>query len=97
MPKALPVHLREPVIVGSGEVILEDKSDDTWYTGVIKLVADNSNYAFISCPESRVVYGRDIFLHEKHVGAGRLIVGQQIKFKVILNTRRQPYADPCSW
>merc|ERR1719247_2726757 len=79
----------------SSDNIYEDKSDQTDYFGVIRLVADNSNYAFISCAESRDRYGRDIFLHEKHVGRGGLIVGQKVKFKVVVNTRRQPYADPC--
>merc|ERR1719182_302897 len=46
------------------ENVYEDKSDQTDYFGVIRLVADNSNYAFISCSESRDRCGRDIFLHE---------------------------------
>jgi len=87
--------LREALIGNSSDLIYEDKSDQTEYLGVIRLVADNSKYAFINCSESRAKYGRDIFLHERNVGAGCLIVGQKVKFRVVLNTRRQPYADPC--
>merc|ERR1711937_1030115 len=84
--------LKEAMETSDGST--EDRSDRVDYYGTIRLVADNSNYAFISCNESRDKCGRDIFLHEKHVGRGGLIVGNKVKFRVTVNTRRQPFADP---
>jgi len=58
-------------------------------------VAENGNYAFIKCPESRAIYGRDIFLHQKVVSVDKLRIGQRVKFKISLDFSGKPNADPC--
>mmetsp|Transcript_53045 Transcript_53045/g.156244 ORF Transcript_53045/g.156244 Transcript_53045/m.156244 type:complete len:208 (-) Transcript_53045:31-654(-) len=58
------------------------------FHGTIKSFNQANGYGFIDCPEIKMQYGKDIFLH--HAQLGGFDVGEQVMFTAYLNSKGQP-------
>lgn len=62
------------------------------FVGTMKSFSPDHGFGFIECPATHSVYNRDVFLHQKQMGATGLVVGDRVQFSVELNARGQPQA-----
>lgn len=64
------------------------------YNGVVKKLIPGTpirpTHGFIECPETAILFGRDVFLHDQL--AASLSVGQPVSFAVGLNAKGMPQA-----
>jgi len=53
------------------------------FFGVVKSFNDGKGYGFIDCPETRAMFGKDIFLPKRELPNGQCVVGQSLTFTVV--------------
>lgn len=58
------------------------------FQGAIKSFNTNNGYGFIECPEIKMQYGYDVFLHNQQLG--QFSVGEYVIFTCYLNSKGQP-------
>ncbi|CAD7943847.1 unnamed protein product [Amoebophrya sp. A25] len=63
---------------------------DKVFHGVIRTFNQNLGYGFINCPTLKEEYDRDVFVHKQQFEG--LEVGDQVQFKVTVNSRGHPQA-----
>jgi len=66
------------------------EGDMTRYCGTIQTFNPDKHFGFISCPEVAHQYSKDTFVSDLELGNYR--VGDQISFRVVLNSRGHPQA-----
>jgi len=62
------------------------------YRGMIKSFSARHGFGFIDCPEARVRYGRDVFIHKALMAQANLDVGIEVTFTVETNKDGMPQA-----
>lgn len=62
------------------------------YRGLVKSFSQRHGFGFIDCPEARVRYGRDVFIHKALIAQAGLEVGVEVTFTVETNKDGMPQA-----
>lgn len=62
------------------------------YTGIVKSYNHSNGYGFIDCPETKAMYGGDVFLHKNEYNGAGSEVGDEVKFQVMVSEKNQPRA-----
>jgi cold shock CspA family protein len=71
--------------------------DNALYHGLIKSCNLAGGYSFISCHETRAIFGRDVFVHSSEIAKiANPHVGQEVIFSISTNDRGQPQAKDLS-
>lgn len=60
------------------------------YMGTVKNWNQEKGWGFISCDETHALYGKDIFLHKKDVGAHNPTAGENVQFSVQISEQGRP-------
>jgi len=60
------------------------------HSGVIKMWHAEKGWGFIDCPETRQLYGKDIFLHRKELGEQPVKEGDPVQFVVQISAQGRP-------
>ena len=63
-----------------------------WYAGIVKSYNIANGYGFIECPETKQMYGNDVFLHKNEFTASGVEVGQDVRFRIMISDKGQPRA-----
>mmetsp|Transcript_8954 Transcript_8954/g.23310 ORF Transcript_8954/g.23310 Transcript_8954/m.23310 type:complete len:868 (+) Transcript_8954:224-2827(+) len=91
-PPPLPEPQREHAysVEQAEEAARQAQAQNKRYMGVVKRFDPKKSFGFISCSETRDIYGRDVFLHKNDMP--RLEVGDTVTFEVWLNEKKMPQA-----
>jgi len=76
----------------SGLTEVAQPEEASLFTGTVKSYNPEKGYGFISCQETFDHFGQDVFLLRSHVEGEGLNVGEDVTFRVRLNTKGQPQA-----
>jgi len=65
---------------------------DTVYAGTIKQFTEEKGYGFISCQETRDIFGKDIFIHRNVLDGYVPVVGETVHFGLQISKEGRPEA-----
>mmetsp|Transcript_77877 Transcript_77877/g.216358 ORF Transcript_77877/g.216358 Transcript_77877/m.216358 type:complete len:333 (+) Transcript_77877:109-1107(+) len=71
----------------------EDQGGERRYSGRIKKMFDlpgNNGYGFIECPETKMRYGYDVYIHQKQFRGCSM--GDEVSFTIVRNAKGEPQA-----
>merc|ERR1712039_946470 len=63
---------------------------DTVYLGTVKQFAEEKGYGFIQCPQTREIFGKDIFIHSKELNGYIPTAGEAVTFHVQISKEGRP-------
>lgn len=67
---------------GKGPLHHKEATGGQAYTGTIKSWNEKRGWGFIQCEDTELVYGKDILVHHKNVGAVSFEIGDEVTFSV---------------
>lgn len=72
--------------------------DQPVYVGVLKTFSPKDGYGFISCPELREKFDRDVYIHKAEIPESASVsCGCSLRFRLHLNPKGQPQARTVSF
>jgi len=74
----------------SSGMITSVSKEELQYTGKVKSFQTEKGFGFIECPDTQVIFNRDVFLHHSQIGDCK--VNDQVLFNISTNNKGQPQA-----